>query len=268
MDQTEISGNEAKGASLAKVVLVASVSLALISTVLSVVLFIYAQSRYRREQSVRMDPTGAARFVPLNAKLEPPVPGRRRIVLFGDSRIEGWNPPPRVENVEFVNRGWWGETTGQAVLRLDRDVIQLRPTAVVIQYGINDLKGIGLFPEQEDAIIEQCLRNLKSMVARLRDRKVEVVLLTIFPVGPVRLIRRPIWSDRILGAVARINRELAALAGPGVVVIDCDPALAAGGRMRGPLAADEFHLTPRGYQVLNEFLEPRLAALLSTAGPE
>lgn len=248
---------------LAVVVLVAAAS-----TVLSLVLYLYVLGLYRSEQLLRMDPTGAAHFVPENTALPTPNAGQARLVLFGDSRLAMWSPLPSVDGCDVVNRAWSGETTAQALLRLDRDVIALRPRTVVIQYGINDLKGIGLFPEQEDAIIEQCLRNLKSMVARLRDRKVEVVLLTIFPVGPVRLIRRPIWSDRVLGAVARINRELAALAGPGVVVIDCDPALAAGGRMRGPLAADEFHLTLRGYQVLNEFLEPRLAALLPTAGPE
>ena len=89
-------------------------------------------------------------------------------MLFGDSRIEAWDSPPPVEGVEFVNRGWGNEATGQAVLRLERDVIALRPATVVIQYGINDLKGIGLFPGRDEEIVLGCRRNLESMVARLR----------------------------------------------------------------------------------------------------
>ena len=42
------------------------------------------------------------------------------------------------------------------ILRLDRDVISLRPRMVLIQEGINDLKGIGLFTREEDAIVDEC----------------------------------------------------------------------------------------------------------------
>jgi lysophospholipase L1-like esterase len=263
MDRTEIGVKTPTWAKAAKVGFWISVSLAMVATAMSVVLFNIAESRYRREQSVRMDPTGAARFEPLNARLEPPVDGRRRIVLFGDSRIEGWNPPLNAENIEVVNRGWWGETTGQAVLRLDRDVIRLQPAMVVIEYGINDLKGIGLFPEQEAEIVDTCLRNLEATVNRLREQKINVVLLTVFPVGPIPLLRRPIWSNRILGAVERVNREMHTLAGPGVDIVDCDPVLGENGRMKSAFAADEFHLTPMAYDALNVFLQPRLSVVAS-----
>jgi lysophospholipase L1-like esterase len=235
---------------------------------LNLVLFRYALSRYRSEQRVRMDPTGAAMYVRPNADLPPPDPGKPRVVLFGDSRIFLWLPGLRLEGCEVVNRGWSGETTSQGLLRLDRDVIALRPRMVLIQEGINDLKGIGLFPGEEDAISDMCERNMEEIVTRLRDRGVEVVLLPIFPVGPVPLTRRPIWSDRIHDAVARVNQRLAGLTGPHVTMIDCDPLLAEGGRMRPPFALDEFHLTAPAYRALDDFLEPRLSALLSVPKPE
>ena len=94
------------------------------------------------------------------------------------------------------------------------------------------------------------------------------MLLTIFPVGPVPLVRRPIWSERIPEAVDRVNRELRAMAGPGLEVVDCDTILAEGGWMKEAYAADEFHLTRAAYEALNGIVLPRLARALSPGGPE
>ncbi len=185
-------------------------------------------------------------------------------MLFGDSRIFLWSPVLDLGGWEIVNRGWSGETTRQGLLRLDRDVIALKPQMVLIQEGINDLKGIGLFPEQADEITEQCAQNLEEMVARIRAVEIQVVVLPIFPVGPVRLHRWPIWSDRIDGAVVKVNRRLATLAGPHVVLIDCEPVLAEGGRIRPSFAADELHLTSLAYKALDDLLVPQLLAISRT----
>jgi lysophospholipase L1-like esterase len=247
--------------------LIAIAALACVPAVLCVVLYRYTVRRYRDEQRVRMDPTGSTRFVPRNAELAPDSGDEIRIVLFGDSRISMWFPALEVQGAQIVNQGWSGETTAQAMLRLDRDVIALRPQIVVIEYGMNDLKGIGLFPEHESEITEACSGNLKWMVERLRARQITVVLLTVFPVGTVSLMRRPIWSDRTLVAIARTNRALLDLASPGVLVIDCDPALAERGRMRTRYALDDFHLTPHAYQALNKLLEPQICELVRTVKP-
>jgi lysophospholipase L1-like esterase len=249
------------------ILLVISVLSVSVSSVLCMVLYRYTVRRYQIEQQVRMDPTGSALFIPKNAKLLATKSGQSRVVLFGDSRIAMWSPPLQVDGAQIVNRGWGGETTGQALLRLDRDVIGLRPRIALIEFGMNDLKAIGLFPEREEAIIEDCIRNLKSIVKQLRDEDITVVLLTVFPNGPVSLMRRPIWSDRIPSAIARVNRSLLELASQCVVVIDCDPTLANDGRMRLPYALDVFHLTSRGYRELNALLEPRLHSLLLDVAP-
>ena len=130
---------------------------------LNLVLFRYALSRYKSEQRVRMDPTGAALYVRPNADLPPPEEEKPRVVLFGDSRISLWSPVIRLDRCEIVNRGWSGETTSQGLLRLDRDVIALRPRMVLIQEGINDLKGIGLFTREEDAIVDQWRRTWRRL---------------------------------------------------------------------------------------------------------
>ncbi len=90
-----------------------------------------------------------------------------------------------------------GNTSAQTLLRLEYDVIRLKPSIVVIQVGINDLKTIGVFPENRDKIISSCQKNLKSIVSQMLEHDIHIVILTIFPPGTTELLRRPVWSDKI-----------------------------------------------------------------------
>jgi lysophospholipase L1-like esterase len=216
---------------------------------------------YTELQRVRLDPNYGKVFEPANAGL-PSVPaGQKRLVLFGDSRISMWNPPLQVPGFQFVNRGVGGETTGEMLLRLDRDVIALKPDVVVIEMGINDLKTLGVFPGREGEIINSFQRNADLILERLRSRKIEVVLLTVFPPARVPIARRMLWSDATRAAVADFNRRALGLHLPGVLVIDCDPALADGARLRSEYMLDTLHLNPAGYAALNRVVEPVLAGL-------
>jgi lysophospholipase L1-like esterase len=65
---------------------------------------------------------------------------------------------PQTE-VNFINAGISGTGSNLALFRLDRDVIRYRPDLVVIEFAVNDRS----IPD------EACLRNLESMVVRLRQ---------------------------------------------------------------------------------------------------
>ncbi len=216
-----------------------------------------ARGRYRQELLVRLDPTSASKFVAANEKLGPRLPGQRRVVLFGDSRVEMWGPPLVVDGAEVVNRGSSGETTAQGLLRVDRDVVALQPDVVVLQYGINDLKAIGVLPEREREVVEGCALRLEAIIRRIRrECGATVVVLTVYPVGELPITRRMVWSDRTLAAVEEVNKRLRTLEGDGVVVVDCDPILGREGRMKADYALDDLHLLPAGYGALNELLLP------------
>jgi lysophospholipase L1-like esterase len=227
----------------------------------NIVLYRQTIGTYTELQRVRLDPTHGKEFEPANAEL-PPVPaGQKRVVLFGDSRISMWDPPPRVAGFQIVNRGVGGETSDEILLRLDRDVIALKPDVVVVEMGINDLKTIGVFPDREREIINSFQRNADLVLERLRGRKIDVVLLTVFPPAKVPLARRMLWSDATRTAVADFNRRALALDRPGVTVVDCDPVLADGSRLRSEYVLDTLHLNPSGYAALNRLVEPVLAGL-------
>ena len=76
-----------------------------------------------------------------NASLRPPAPKESRIVFFGDSITEGWALEEYFPNKPYINRGICAQTTPQMLLRFRQDVIALRPRAVVINAGTNDIGG-------------------------------------------------------------------------------------------------------------------------------
>ncbi len=79
------------------------------------------------------------RYAEENRKLGPPDPSKPRIVFFGDSITDFWHLNEYFPDRGFVNRGISGQVTSEMLGRLKADVINLRPSAVVILAGTNDL---------------------------------------------------------------------------------------------------------------------------------
>lgn len=215
--------------------------------------------QYREEQRVRLDPTASAQARDRAGRVD--ATDTRTIVLFGDSRIRQWGSFPRPRGCRVVNQGVGDETTAQGLLRLRRDVLDLEPDLVVIQFGVNDLKSVGVLPDEAGRIERQCVANLRRMVEAIRGGGGEVVLLTVFPVGEASIAHRLVWSDRTIEAIDRVNRELRDPGGPGVEVLDCDPVLREGRRIRPGFAADHLHLNPAGYSKPSVAVEPLLGPI-------
>jgi len=82
-----------------------------------------------------------SRYRAANASLKPSAPKESRVVFFGDSITEGWALEEYFPNKQYINRGISAQTTPQMLLRFRQDVIALRPRAVVINAGTNDIGG-------------------------------------------------------------------------------------------------------------------------------
>jgi lysophospholipase L1-like esterase len=86
------------------------------------------------------DFAGRCHYDSANAQLAPTTPDR--VVFFGDSITEIWGRnDPEFFSKNVVNRGVSGQTTSQMLLRFQTDVIALRPRAVHIIAGTNDIAG-------------------------------------------------------------------------------------------------------------------------------
>src|SRR5438552_1697650 len=80
-----------------------------------------------------------------DAKLLKAVPGDKRIVFLGDSITDGWRLNEYFPNRDFVNRGISGQITAEMLDRMKADVIDLKPAAMLVLGGTNDIaRGVPL----------------------------------------------------------------------------------------------------------------------------
>lgn len=187
-----------------------------------------------------------ARYRQDNAALPPPAPGEQRVVFYGDSITDGWG---RVDGTVFfpgkpyVNRGISGQTTAQMLVRFRQDVIDLKPAAVVILAGTNDIAG-----NTGPSTLEMIEDNLRSMAELARANGIRVVLASVLPVSDYP------WRPGLhpAGKVQELNAWLRGYArDTGAVYLDYHGAMSnAEGGLDPKLAADGVHPTPAGYEMM------------------
>ncbi len=263
--KSALRGRDARFTKLLLATLTLSVMISLLGNV-----WLYRSMRAYagRARTERMDLLSGQYFAPANASLVTQKPEGVRMVFAGDSDVALWDPLPTVKGTQIVKRGWGGDRSGDLLLRLERDVVELRPDVAVLTIGGNDLEDIALLPDQEDAIIETCERNIRVIVDHLRQRHIHVVLLTILPYGDVPLNQRIGWSNGTYRGVQRVNEMLRTMGGPGVTVLDCDPILAQmNGRRIPTYSRDVMHVNTAGYQAVNEALVSVLKSLVKQVRP-
>lgn len=230
------------------------------SAILNWLLYSYAQQYYLQLNGTRLDPLGLTfhSFNPPDA----PVPGKTRVVFFGDSRVANWPGPSDMADFEFINRGIGAQTSVQALQRFDYHVKPLQPQIIIVQTCINDLKTIPLFPALKKTIIANCKVNIRQIVTKSTDLGAMVIVTTIFPISEVPLERRLFWSPEVAQAVDEVNVYIHSLEAPNVIIFDAFSILAdENGHTRSEYAYDLLHLNITGYQALNRELAQVLATL-------
>jgi lysophospholipase L1-like esterase len=102
---------------------------------------------------------------------------RGPIVCFGDSLTYGTGAPPgrdypsqlsKMIARPVINAGVPGDTTAEALRRLERDVLDLSPAVVLVTLGGNDLKN--------GVAVETAHRNLKRIVTAIQSRGARVII--------------------------------------------------------------------------------------------
>ena len=107
-----------------------------------------------------------------------------RIVFMGNSITEGWsnfNPDFFINN-PFINRGISGQTTPQMLIRFKPDVVNLKPKAVVILAGINDIAG-NTGPMEIDNIAD----NIFSMTEIAKANNIKVYICSVLPLSLIHI---------------------------------------------------------------------------------
>ncbi len=202
----------------------------------------------RKEAQLRNpDRDNLRRYAEANAKLGPPAPGRPRVVFLGDSITDGWRLQEYFPDRDFVNRGISGQITGEMLGRMKADVIDLKPEAVVVLAGTNDIARGVLLP---------VIQNNLTMIADLAQAHgIKPLFASLLPVSDYhkdanpqyeQTRRRPPETIRALNQwLERFCRER------NFVYVDYHSKMAdAAGMLEASLSDDGLHPNAKGYRVM------------------
>jgi lysophospholipase L1-like esterase len=185
-------------------------------------------------------------------------PDADRVVFLGDEITEMWGRGDEFfPGQPYLNRGIGHQTTPQMLVRFRQDVINLKPKAVVIQGGTNDLAGFA-GPATQGTIAE----NFMTMVDLARAHDIRVVLASLTPVcdcSTNMTRRRP--PGRIIGMNGWLKDYAAE---SGVVYLDYYSALVSGREMNKDLTVDGLIPNEAGYKLMAPLAEKAIAEALGT----
>jgi lysophospholipase L1-like esterase len=223
------------------------------------------KTQLTRDETRLKDWPALARYRDANSKVAPPAKGENRVVFMGDSITDIWQNPKYggfFPGKPYLDRGISGQTTPQMLIRFRPDVIALRPRAVVILAGTNDIAG-NTGPTTLEAIEE----NLTSMAELARANQIRVVLASLLPVSDyekrdgkpiIQTTRRPPEQIRALNDWMKSYA-----AAHGGTYLDYYSAMVDDkGFLKDELSEDGLHPNAKGYAVMAPLAEQAIASAL------
>lgn len=197
--------------------------------------------------------------------------GRIDVYFEGDSITRRWGAldyPELLANWQHNFHGWnaadfgWGADRTQNILwRLENGELDgVNPKVVVLLAGTNNLEDAPA-AQGEKASTDEITRGLQAIIRVIQSKAPQctIVVMGIFPRND---------NMALLGRIARINREVSALAtGPKIRFLNINDRLSEGdGKLyAGMMDRDQLHLQANAYQVWADALRPVLTELVGAA---
>jgi lysophospholipase L1-like esterase len=179
------------------------------------------------------------------------------VVFIGDSITEFWAyAQPDLFEGGVVNRGISGQTSPQILLRFMADVVALKPKAVHLMCGVNDIAG----NTGPTTLTDYC-NNILAMTALARAHDIRMILASLTPVSPEW---RPTGVVAPGDRIRQINAWLADLASDrNLIFADYTSVLSdTSGDLRPTFHRDGLHPGAEGYAAMRPVAEKALSAAL------
>jgi lysophospholipase L1-like esterase len=180
-----------------------------------------------------------------NEKLGLPKSGESRVVFMGNSITDAWinNFPEYFSGNNYIDRGISGQTTPQMLVRFRADVINLKPVAVTILAGTNDIAG-----NTGPSTLEMTAGNIFSMAELARANGIKVILSSVLPAYSYP------WKPGVEPAekIATLNVMIKNYADKnGIVYLDYYSSVVDERKgMKAEYSEDGVHPNKAGYQVM------------------
>ena len=180
-----------------------------------------------------------------NIRVGKPVANENRVVFMGNSITDAWinSDPSFFQNHPYLDRGISGQTTPQMLVRFRQDVIDLKPKAVAILAGINDIA-----ENTGPSSLQMTENNLMSMAQLAKANGIKVVLCSVLPAAafPWRPSINPVES------VTELNKWIKNYAAKNnfVYVDYYDAMVDSRKELPANLSKDGVHPTLEGYKIM------------------
>ena len=210
------------------------------------------------------------RYATANRDLQSATAGR--VVFFGDSITDFWRLNEYFPGKDFVNRGISGQVTSEMLGRMKPDVIDLRPRAMILLAGTNDLSR-----GTETRTIEN---NLIAITELARANNIKVILCSILPVSDYHKNENPRFEmskTHDPQKIREVNQWIQQYCKSGACVYaDYFSAMVdSAGMLQSDLADDGLHPNAKGYRIMapiaqraiEEVVRPAAVAPQTTVAP-
>jgi lysophospholipase L1-like esterase len=192
-----------------------------------------------------------------NQRLKALPPEKGRVVFLGDSITDVWKLAQFFPGKPYVNRGIGGQTTPQMLVRMFPDVIDLKPEAMILLAGTNDVAS-NTGPETATMIEE----NFQAMTELAQAHGIKVILCTLAPISDYTPHKQT--PHRPPADILKLNswlREYAAKAH--TEIADYYSALVdEKGMLREGHSEDGLHPNAKGYTLMAPVAEQAIAKVL------
>lgn len=169
----------------------------------------------------------------------------RRVVFLGDSITDGWKLAQTFPDQPYVNRGISGQTTAQMLVRMYPDVINLKPAALIILAGTNDISR-----NTGPVTLAQIADDFRAMTELAKAHGIKVILCTVMPVSDYT--SRKQTERRPPADILKLNawlKEYAAASG--AILADYYAATVdEKGFLKDGFSGDGLHPNARGYELM------------------
>ena len=207
---------------------------------------------------IAQDWVGTDRYKADNEKIGTALPNETRIVFMGNSIAEGWSKicPGFFQGKSYINRGISGQTTPQMLARFRADVINLKPSIVIILAGTNDIA-----ENNDPSTPEMILNNIISMAELAKYNGIKVILCSVLPA--LDYYWRP--GLKPVEKIARLNRVIKKYAAEtGCGYIDYYSSMADEQKgLKKELTSDGIHPNETGYKIMAPLTEDAIQKALN-----
>ena len=215
------------------------------------------QREKEASERFRNDWANLSRYRDENKQIGLPKPGEDRVVFMGNSITAGWiNLHPEFFAAKpYVDRGIGGQTTPQMLIRFKQDVVDLKPKAVVILAGINDIA-----QNTGPTTLEAIMDNISGMALLAKANGIKVILSSVLPAYDFP------WRPGLEPAekVIALNKMIKAFAAEHkMIYVDYFSAMVdERNGMKREYSNDEVHPTLKGYLVMEPLVEKAIGEAL------